>query len=483
MVGTLILLLAVFHRLLETTQWGYNGARLMPSFALRSGLNYYVLPASGGPLYSSLYGPLGAVVYLPATLFSSPNAAVLAASALTILLCFAAAAFVQFGGLTGRPAAIDWLAALALGFLMTYLEPLKYSCFNVHVDGPGLALGAFAGGFLFPNRLTHRRWAMPASAFCAILAVFSKQVFIGVPLGLILYLWTTWGWRRVRGYLGWLALFGVLGGGLAAFAAGPENLYHCLIWVPAHHPWYPPSKMVSAIQAMRGFLRLAMPVPVILLACLFYWWTARRQAGGWEALRTCRAAPLILCGLVLLPFSIAARAKSGGDVNSLSFSLFFLAAGMSVLLADAARSDISSVRQIAAASLGAIAVALAISEAPLALDLPASFRRLSQAPQQVAWQYLQRHPGEAYFPWFPQSHYYAEHRFRHYAFGIIDRLLAGEPFSEAQFRAYVPSEPRIIGFWSDGTPRVDGFDLMRYLPEYDNQTTDPELPGWILYAK
>jgi hypothetical protein len=108
---------------------------------------------------------------------------------------------------------------------------------------------------------------------------------------------------------------------------------------------------------------------------------------------------------------------------------------------------------------------------------------LPQTPQQVAFNYLNRHPGEAYFPWFPLAHLYAEHQFRHYSFGIVDRLLAGEPVSSSDFRAYTPRDPRVIAFAADGTPQVLGYDLMKYLPEYSYQVNEPELPGWLVYGK
>ena len=183
-------------------------------------------------------------------------------------------------------------------------------------------------------------------------------------------------------------------------------------------------------------------------------------------------------------FSIAGRAKAGGDVNSLSFALFFLTCGLTVMLADICRgAQSASTRRLAVSVLVATLLPLALSEAPVALDLRASVKRLPQAAQEVAFQYLKRHPGEAYFPWLPLSHFYAEHQFRHYAFGIGDRLLAGETPSQADFRAYIPRDPRIIGFAKDGTPRLFEYDLMNYLPEYSYQVNEPELPDWLVYAK
>jgi len=194
--------------------------------------------------------------------------------------------------------------------------------------------------------------------------------------------------------------------------------------------------------------------------------------------------PLLLVGVALLPFSIAGRAKAGGDANSLSFTLFFLTCGLTVLLADALRdSQSASTRRLSVSVLMAAILPLILSEAPLALDIRASVKRLPQAGQEVAFEYLIRHPGGAYFPWFPQSHFYAEHQFRHYAFGVADRLLAGERLTQADFRAYLPPDPRVIAFAADGTPGIFQFNLMNYLPEYSRQVNDPELPGWLVYAK
>src|SRR5271165_3583951 len=76
--AALVLFSTVLELVFATLYWEWNDARLMPSFALAHGMNYYVTLARGGPLYTTVYGPMVAVVYLPATLFPSPNSAVLA---------------------------------------------------------------------------------------------------------------------------------------------------------------------------------------------------------------------------------------------------------------------------------------------------------------------------------------------------------------------------------------------------------------------
>ena len=190
----------------------WNGARLMPSFALAHGINHYVLLPRGGPLYTTVYAPMVAIVYLPATLFRTPNSAVLAGTLITALLCFSAVAFLHFATLTRKRTAVDGLAFLTAGLLICYLDPLIYSCFNIHADGPGLAFGAVACGALYAGRVEKWRIALPVSALCAVLAVFCKQVFLFVPIVLLVWVLTVRERNLAVRYLLCLAAAGVLTG-------------------------------------------------------------------------------------------------------------------------------------------------------------------------------------------------------------------------------------------------------------------------------
>jgi hypothetical protein len=472
----------ICYRVLLTPSWNFNGARLMPSFAIAHGIDYYMLPHEG-PLYCSVYGPLISLVYLPATLFPSPNSAVLTGSAITAILTFSAAAFMVLAPFRDHRRASDVLAFLTAGFLLCYLEPLKYACFNIHADGPGLACGGVACAALYFSRQS--RFALPVSACFAVLAIFCKQIFLPVPLALLVCVLASDGRRQATHYLLWVVAVGAVAGGVAMAAMGPARLYHCLIWVPGHQPPNDASALVSIIQAMRNFIRLSLMVVIPLVGFGIYFLAGMARIGRSElcALAAKRFSPALLVGIALLPSAMAGRAKAGGDINSFSLPLFFLACGLAVMLADMAR-DVNPVSaRVAICVLVAVLAPMAISESPLMLNLPTVIKELPQAGQNTAFEYLRKHPGGAYFPWFPISHLYAEHRFTHYAFGIADRLMADEPVSMADFRAYMPANPEIIGFASDGMPDIYGHDLMKYLPEYRYKVSDPALPGWLVFAK
>jgi hypothetical protein len=123
---------------------GWSEGRLAPVFGLRSG--YPLYPEPGGVLTGHIYGPMGAVVYLPATLTSSPTVALLLGSVIATLLTFAPVVWlmVRKDGQTQR----RWLIAAFLFCLFTLFGlmngSLQYSLHAIHADAPALAFGALA---------------------------------------------------------------------------------------------------------------------------------------------------------------------------------------------------------------------------------------------------------------------------------------------------------------------------------------------------
>jgi hypothetical protein len=483
-----LLLLATMCQMVLQSPYGlYNGARLMPSFALARGVNYYVLLPRGGPLYTSVYPPMVAIVYLPATLFRTPNGAILAGSVITVVLCFSAVAFLHLAQLKGARGAVDGLAFLTAGFLMCFLPPLAYSCFNIHADGPGLAFGAVACGALYAGWAEKWRIALPVSALSAVLAVFCKQMFLAVPIALLVWVLTVGG-RKVAGrYLLWLTASGVFATAAAVAVWGPESLFHCLIWVPGHHPLKEASLILSCIKSARQFIQLTLPVLFLVLAAAIYF--AQRELireGRWRTLLANRCVPPLLVGIAEIPFSILGNSKVGGDYNAYSFSLFFLTCGVTLMLADLWHgAKAAPTRHLALSVLLAMVLPLAAYETTAAHHIPSEVRGLSQSEHQVVFAYLKQHSGKAYFPWYPLAHLYAEGQFRHFIWGLVDRWMAGEQVSMTEFRAYIPPDPEVIVFAGsdDQAPRVVGFDLMKFLPEYSRSVNDPDLHGWIEYAK
>jgi hypothetical protein len=480
-LSALLLLGALSCAVLATPQWSFNGTRLIPSFLLAHG--HKVLELHGdGPLYSTHYGPVTYVAYLPATLFKTPNSAVLAGSAFTALLCLLAIAWLHFGGDRWRndfwPALLGFTAA---GYLMCYLEPLRYSCVNIHADGPGIALGTAACAILRrrENR-THGR-AILCSATLAVMAALCKQPLALLAAGLVAYLWLADGSKTAFRYLKALCAAGVVLTSLCLWAFGPRELFYNLYSIAARHPWQM-SGIEAVVQPLRVFIRLTFPVLLIAVVALATAWT---QGGwktqGWRRLRDNDWVMMFVVGLALLPSSMAGLAKIGGDVNSLSFASFFFTVGVTLMLADlAGRNSRPEVRQVSQRCLLALTLLLTIVQLPVAL--PDRIRSLKAAEQQVAFDYIKDHRNATFFPWFPLSHLLAEGRFYHSGYGIIDRVLAGEEISPEYFQAYAPPHMHSIAFGKDGYRELLGIDLLSFWRTTNVcSVDDPVLPSWHVY--
>ena len=463
---------------LATPQWSFNGTRLIPSYLLAYGHRALELHGKG-PLYSTHYGPLTYIVYLPATVFHTPNAAVLAGSTLTVALCLIAIVWLHFGG--GRWRKDFWGALLgftAAGYLVCFLEPLRYSCVNVHADGPAIAFGGAACALL---RYRGNRLALVSSATLAVCAALCKQPMALLAVGLVAYLVLARGRASAILYAKALCGAGLILGGACLWAFGARELYYNLL-IAARQPWSE-TGLAVIVQPVRALIRVMFPVLLVGMAA---WMTAMKQADWkFQALRWLRGndcSILFVAGFAVLPSSLAGFAKIGADVNSLSFSSFFFTIGVTCMLADlASESSRREVRRVSRGCLLAITVLLAAAEFPVAL--PRRIQELRSAEQHFAYDYLRAYPHTTFFPWFPLSHVLAEGRFYHWSYGIIDRVLAGETVSPEYFRAYAPAKMANIAFGKDGAREVLGIDLLSFWGAASPCVrSDPALPSWEVYG-
>jgi hypothetical protein len=484
-LSVLLLIGALIGAVLATPMWSYNGTRLLPSFQLAYG--HRVLELHGhGPLYSTQYGPLTYLAYLPATLFKTPNAAVLAGSTMTVVWCLITIGWLHFGG--GRWRNDFWTALLGFAaacYLVCYLEPLRYSCVNIHADGPGIALGGAACAVL--QWETRHRWiALISSAAFAVMAALCKQPLAFLAIGLLAYLWLADGRKVAILYLKALLGAGVILTSLCVWAFGPNELYYNLISLTVRQSWGM-SGAAAIVQPLRIFIRHTFPV--LLVAAVALVAAATQSEWKLQGLRQLSANKkastwmiAFVVGLALLPSSIAGIAKIGGDVNSLSFSAFFFTVGVTCMLADFGSSQMRrQPRQVARGCLLALTLLLTIVELPVAL--PAKFRSLKNAEQQVVYNYIKGDRHTTFFPWFPLSHLLAEGRFYHSSYGVVDHVLAGEMVSPEYFQAYAPTHMNSIAFGKDGARQILGVDLLSFWgPAYRCAIHVPALASWQVYG-
>ncbi len=475
-----VALALAYHILLDyTLSWDYNLVRLQRTFALAAGEPIFP-PRDSGVVLNTIYGPVGALAYLPATAIASPVRAVLAGQVLSVLFFFLPLAWLHFRGAIGdrRRTWLAFWALLAFAALAMDFKPLEYVAFSVHVDAPALALAMLACGVLMrgptspdPPKGTHR---FALAAVYAALAVWTKLTILPLLAALPLWVLATGGYRQARRFLGILviALTGV--STVMAVLFGPiQNVIFNMWTVPAHqalgraedpHLW---SRVLSRLAMETwGIWLLAAGAAVLVVR--------HRRAGwirdpGWG---------YGLVGLALVPMMIFATVKEGGDINNMAYPAYFLLAGVSLSLAALARETVTARRIL-------VAIPALILPAVLIFQEPGTLRTLTrplpagELPHQIAYDYARAHPGEIYFPRMTLVHLLAEGEVYHQVIGILDRAYAEFPLKEDHLRAHLPPGMRGIAFYENVfMTEIEYYESLGF----SRQIRDPELPGFVIWV-
>ncbi len=477
---TLGLLGTIAYRVLDAPYWEFNAQRLLPSLMLARGLTLFPEPR-GGVLLSTMYGPVTALTYLPATLAHTPVAAVLIGSALTALLSFAAIFLLHFRQTPRRPSLV-LLAFLTTAFLVCLIDSTQYACLRVHADGPALFYAMIA---VTSTSLRTRRpyVGMALSALFSALAVWAKQPLVGVALGLGLYYLIAEGPRAFARFSVYAASVTALMGAAFSLMWGWRSIAINLLDIPSHHPWKHPSKLVELFYSYRTFARDDLALILPIAAYILFHATTRRPSLA--ALRAAVRGQLwiasLLVGLCLIPLSLISYSKVGGDTNNLSFCTLFLLLALTLLLQKLATEPDPHFARFVKSLLLVAAIACATIEAPLAAAIPGRLRGLANTDQNVAFNYIRQHPGQGYFPWFPTAQLLADDNIYNGVYGLWNHAAGGYPPTDAAFRAHVPANAHFVAFAPGGSPWVNNTNFLWHLPEYTCATTDPALPGFKLY--
>ena len=444
--------------------------RLAPTFALVHGYRLYYPPDSG-PALSTLYGPVTALFYLPATLASTPMVAILIGT-LWAMIAFFAASFATIRVAAGSIWTKWWqLLGLTLA-LVWFVGPVERNASHIHADAPALACAALACLFAMRERRTFFAWENElVAALCGTLAVFAKQNMAPVLVAVAIWFALRGGrdlWRFITFSI---VLAAVMAGFTVTVLSSPSAFFFNCLVMPTHQP-LDKTLLFPALSEICGFGLMLLLIPFAFIARAW----ARSDAGTRGFLLGRRTPLLILAGVLMVPAAIAGRMKWGGNENSLGLALFFF---VLALLA-----EIAAVRDEAEARLWSIPV-LACCLVGLMPAAYFSVKSRPASPIQQAFVYARQHPGQVYFPQFPLVHLMAEGKLYHFSWGLTDRRNAGVPVSDEHFRANISPNAEVLAitslnapFESDMTsregPRVADFAGAAQLPQFEFFAMPPQ---------
>ncbi len=423
----------------------WNPPRLAPAYALAAGLDIYATRATAAHL-GWHYGPVFPLWSLPAAFVPQITLSFIVWALLHLGALFLSAWFVLRR--LGTPGLLSGAIAGVLFIGQAYTQSMLYL---VHVDTLCVAFG-FASAWLAHGALADARpRLLPWAALCAVLAPWTKQLGVAVPLAVFLWLWWT-GRRDLAGrFFFWCVVWGGVTGMLFFAVFGAENL--------AFNLW-----LIHARTPFRGGWTLLLPETGRLLLENWVWLAA--FAAAWifptarvSVPRTSLAALLWFLALAHLPLGISAVLKEGGGWNSLhtQYYLLPLLAGLLVRVAALPRGRLL----LAAIFLASFMQAAWLLHRQGTVWTPYRGQEdfLAEARAQA---------GRVYFPWNPLLTIITERRVYPFDNALFCLTQAGlEPRHET-VRATVPPSPLIIYH-----EPVQGHFALRYFPEKMNPAARP----------
>lgn len=436
--------------------YSWNEARLAPAFALRDGLNPYP-PIGGGPLLTWIYGPVGILINLPATLATSAAGALHLASLVNFAVLFLPLALIFFGSadLRSRSPSVRWFA-LTVAVLLTPRPNLVLQV----ADHAAIAFGLLSCWWLVRNPRPEAT-QLGISALLCMLAIWSKQLTVFLVGAQVAYLFLTDNRSSALKYLLWLALFNFAALGLAVWTFGWSNLWLNLVAIPGRLPWVDDLSARFAMRPWPLVAQIALPCAGLILLKITRKWPERNSESGRFFLIT------VLAFAFMLPVGFAAFLKIGGDTN-LFHSWDYLLPGLLLAWLAAEKSD--SWAQYRAPAVAVCAIALRWNDV-IALPAEPITAHLDAAEQLMA-----THPHRLWFPRNPLITYYADGKLWHSEDGVQTRFLANYGLREADFRRHLPPDLEGVAY-----PALVEFPFsMPLLSEFDR-----EIKGqfWTLHVR
>jgi uncharacterized membrane protein YuzA (DUF378 family) len=452
----------------------WNAARITPSVALKFGYTLYY-PANQGPILNTLYAPITAVAYLPAALGNDPTSAILIAGAINTGSMAFAMLFLLLA-LKGPEQntlnrSLRW-ALWVLGVAAIYSHAgISYAIQSIHADAPamGMMLVACTLLMLAGDKPSFRR--LTVAALLAACAGFSKQIEVFCLPGIFFYLGFVFGWRSAFTFAGLVAAWaGVCVVVCSAVFGGFEAMMFNIVEVPSLHAWKGPKVAIlikSFIKLMLGGGFILLPLALFVVRAFDRCKISVAGVGG--VLNQNRWLLLIFAGGTMTIGSVLGEVKIGGMENSYH-TLYYLIAGLVVAIWQWVNSTTDGEQRAATIGIFVVAALLMGSHLEPLVNLTRA-RKIWDNPQQHAYEFAKKHPGEAVFPWNPLSTLYADGKLYHFEYGIYDRVFSDFHPTDEHFRKHLPANLKYIIHKASR----ECFQMTQKLPEFSKEVNIPSL--------
>lgn len=473
-----------------------NSPLLTPTFALVQGYQIYYGPDSG-PALGTPYGPVNSLSYLPATIANSPTMAIIIAEFLAITFYFLPIFWLHVGEhwKNSHKFKIACYVFLLFCFFTINSSALKGPAFMIHADAPAMGLSAAACAVLYYRKRKDSIASLLLSSVLAVLAVWTKQVTVPLLVALPTYILLADGLRCAIRYILCLFVSGSLISTLLLILFNAKALLFNMFTVPSHTPWIGFGTGEVEAWSLKGIVSLVLVAQNLLDRTLGLWvlvalyigyqllLSSERKTTIREWLNQNRWFMLVIVSLYMMPISLLQLVKIGGNDNAYGYTVYFLLAATNLALIKAATESTSLYSQfaqtIAKLFVFLMVIGIALIQIPSMAPIFVRLPKLGDNPQEVAYNYSKKHPGEAYFPWNPLSTFMAEGKLYHWSYKIYELEEANFKVSDERFRQYIPANAKFVAFSS----RLVLENTLQYLPEFSKRVTVDELPGWIVYAR
>ena len=426
---------------LYTPFFDWNATRLSHTLAWKFGYPAYY-PVDSGAAFANHYGALATLLYLPCLAFKGPTMAILGGALINFFCYFLPGILLTRSKLrAGDPVAAIALLLTALFFTL-YLPPLDYVAFGVTSDGPAIGLAGLAV-LLLCQRSNDSTIPLLLSGLCAVAAVWCKQSIVFIIVGSVLYLWKTAGWKVMMRYTIATGIAGSLITVALFLSFNTEDMFFHMFTFLKDLPWRHEEPVRHFFIMLEQRLKTGAPL-ILTLAGLSAAHHLTRRADP-------KAKPLkgvmfcIILSLIALPTTLSASMNYGGDYNQFALPYAFILLAILLLLSDLFEQHAEAARIFTCllVAYGTLLYAPALHTTKLMLS-----GGLKKNPQQLAFDYALKNPGEVYFPRQTLSTLMAEGKLYHYSWELAGRRAAGHPIGEEQFKKHLPENMQRIAAYN-----------------------------------